>query len=129
MPEIMIKSPGPRSSAVAGGYTFLHEELERGLALLKETEACLLFPTGFAANMAVVSALCSDAEVTIFSDELNHASIIDGARLAARSQVHCLLPSDVATRCFVALLIIGLHLVLVSQGTSQQCMCCLPCTK
>ena len=77
-----------------GGYTFLHEELERALADLKQTEDCLLFPTGFAANVAVVSALCSSNDVTIFSDELNHASIIDGARLASRQQVrtaprHC----------------------------------------
>lgn len=70
-----------------GGYTFLHEELERRLADLKGTEDCLLFPTGFAANVAAVSALCSDAAVSIFSDELNHASIIDGARLASRRQV------------------------------------------
>ena len=70
-----------------GGYTFLHEELERALADLKQTEDCLLFPTGFAANVAVVSALCSSNNVTIFSDELNHASIIDGARLASRQQV------------------------------------------
>ena len=78
---------GPRSSAVVGGYTFLHEQLEEALADLKQTEDCLLFPTGFAANVAVVSALCSSNDVTIFSDELNHASIIDGARLASRQQV------------------------------------------
>ena len=83
----MLCCAGPRSSAVVGGYTFLHEELERRLARLKQTEECLLFPTGFAANMAVVSALCSSPDVTIFSDELNHASIVDGARLATRQQV------------------------------------------
>ncbi len=78
-----------------GGYTFLHEELEQRLARLKSTEECLLFPTGFAANMAVVSALCSSPDVTIFSDELNHASIVDGARLATRQQV--LLRGRIAT--------------------------------
>ena len=88
---------GPRSSAVVGGYTFLHEELERRLADLKGTEDCLLFPTGFAANVAAVSALCSDAAVSIFSDELNHASIIDGARLASRRQVS--LPARAAAIC------------------------------
>ena len=72
---------------MVGGYTFLHEELEAALAELKLTEDCLLFPTGFAANVAVVSALCSSADVLIFSDDLNHASIIDGARLASREQV------------------------------------------
>ena len=78
---------GPRSSAVVGGYTHLHSELEACLAELKGTEDCLLFPTGFAANLAVLTALCSDAAAAIFSDEYNHASIIDGARLAARNKV------------------------------------------
>ena len=87
LPKAVPCAAGPRSSAVVGGYTFLHEELERRLARLKRTEECLLFPTGFAANMAVVSALCSSPDVTIFSDELNHASIVDGARLATRQQV------------------------------------------
>lgn len=78
---------GPRSSAVVGGYTHLHSELEARLADLKGTEDCLLCPTGFAANLAVLTALCSDAGAAVFSDELNHASIIDGARLAARNKV------------------------------------------
>jgi 8-amino-7-oxononanoate synthase len=72
---------------VVGGYTHLHSELERRLAALTATEECLLCPTGFAANMAVLTALCSDADAAVFSDELNHASIIDGARLAARNKV------------------------------------------
>lgn len=75
---------GPRSSALVGGYTSWHAELERGLAALKGTEDCLLFPTGFAANLAVASALCQDGGVVVLSDELNHASIVDGARLGRR---------------------------------------------
>jgi 8-amino-7-oxononanoate synthase len=75
---------GPRSSAVVGGTTTLHRELEEALADLKGTEDCLLFPTGFAANMAVVAALCASGGCDVFSDELNHASIVDGARLAMR---------------------------------------------
>lgn len=67
-----------------GGYTSWHAELERGLAALKGTEDCLLFPTGFAANLAVASALCQDGGVVVLSDELNHASIVDGARLGRR---------------------------------------------
>jgi 8-amino-7-oxononanoate synthase len=65
---------------------------------LKGTQDALLFPTGFAANTAVVSVLAAagaagqqqqqqqqqEPQVVIFSDELNHASIIDGARLAVR---------------------------------------------
>lgn len=66
------------------GYSQVHQDFETALASLKGTEDCLLFPTGFAANMAAVAALCSDKDTAIFSDELNHASIIDGARLASR---------------------------------------------
>lgn len=75
---------GPRSSAIVGGTTSLHRELEEALSDLKCTQETLLFPTGYAANMSVVSALCEDGNVDIFSDELNHASIVDGARLAMR---------------------------------------------
>lgn len=60
------------------------------MAALKGTQDCLLFPTGFAANMAVVTALGSGADAVVFSDELNHASIVDGSRLAVRNKVvHC----------------------------------------
>ena len=69
-----------------GGYTQAHADLETAIADLKQTQACLLFSSGFAANLAVVSALCQDGNAVIFSDELNHASIIDGARLASRKQ-------------------------------------------
>lgn len=75
---------GPRSSALVGGYTCYHRDLETALARLKGTEDALLFPTGFAANLAVISAVASAGDVDIFSDELNHASIIDGARLGKR---------------------------------------------
>lgn len=73
---------GPRSSAIVAGHTSLHERLERRLAALKHAEACLLFATGFAANVATIGALAMDSSVAIFSDELNHASLIDGCRLA-----------------------------------------------
>lgn len=84
---------GPRASGVvAGGQTHYHRALERELAALKKTEDAVLFPTGFAANVAVVSALAglgspssNNNNVVILSDELNHASIVDGARLAARA--------------------------------------------
>jgi 8-amino-7-oxononanoate synthase len=83
---------GPRSSALVGGYTHVHAQLERELARLKGTEACLLFPTGYAANLAVLASLASPGdssgggggELFILSDELNHASIVDGAALARR---------------------------------------------
>ncbi len=75
---------GPRGSPLVAGHTSLHRELEVELAKLKGTEDCLLFPSGFAANMAVITALASGDDVHVFSDELNHASIIDGLRLAVR---------------------------------------------
>ena len=92
--SVSLCAPGPRSSAVVGGYTLLHQELERRLAALKGTEECLVFPTGFAANLAVVSALGSGEDAAIFSDELNHASIVDGARLASRNKAHLPLCTD-----------------------------------
>lgn len=76
---------GPRSSALVCGYTASHRSLEASLANLKHKQECLLFPTGYAANMAVLGALADSDRCAIFSDELNHASIIDGARLAMRA--------------------------------------------
>ena len=58
-----------------------HDELERALADWRRTEAAVLFPTGFAANLGVLTTF-GGAGTTICSDERNHASIIDGARLA-----------------------------------------------
>lgn len=85
---------GPRGSALICGYTYYHRLLETALADLKKTEDCLLCPTGFAANMAVMTAITSvvphSAEAVkenvtaIFSDALNHASIVDGIRIARR---------------------------------------------
>jgi len=57
------------------------------LARLKGHEDAVLFPCGFSANVAVVSVLAADDDVEVFSDELNHASIIDGLRLATRPKV------------------------------------------
>lgn len=79
-----LSAPGPRSSALVGGYTSWHRDLECALAQLKGTQDCLLFPTGFAANLAVASALCRGGNIVLLSDELNHASIVDGARLGRR---------------------------------------------
>ncbi|KAJ1692069.1 hypothetical protein LUZ63_008767 [Rhynchospora breviuscula] len=80
---------GPRGSALICGYTNYHSLLERSLAHLKQKEDCILCPTGFAANMAFLTALASipataHDPIAIFSDQLNHASIIDGIRLAER---------------------------------------------
>jgi 8-amino-7-oxononanoate synthase len=59
----------------------LHEELEERLARFKQYPACILFGSGYAANVGVLSSLMEAGDV-IFSDALNHASIIDGCRLS-----------------------------------------------
>ncbi|PLS16755.1 8-amino-7-oxononanoate synthase [Bacillus sp. M6-12] len=64
---------------IAGTFT-MHNELERKLAAFKHTEAALVFQSGFTTNQGVLSAILSPEDVVI-SDELNHASIIDGIRL------------------------------------------------
>jgi len=76
---------GTGASRLVVGSRPLHRELETELAAWKGSEAALLFPTGFAANLGLLAAL-GGPDVTILSDELNHASIVDGARLA-RAQV------------------------------------------
>lgn len=72
---------GSGASRLVVGSRPLHAELEAELAGWKGTEAALLFPTGFAANLGLLATLGGPG-VTILSDELNHASIVDGARLA-----------------------------------------------
>lgn len=73
---------GSGASRLVVGARPIHAELERELADWKGAEAALLFPTGFAANVGLLTALGRLGEVCIASDELNHASIIDGARLS-----------------------------------------------
>ena len=63
------------------GTMRLHMELEEKIARFKNVEACVVFQSGFAANAGTVSAILGKEDV-ILSDELNHASIIDGARLS-----------------------------------------------
>lgn len=76
---------GPRASALVAGYTHEHAALEAQLAALKGTEACLLFPTGFAACSAAVQALGAGADSLLVADALNHASLVDGCRLARQA--------------------------------------------
>jgi 8-amino-7-oxononanoate synthase len=73
---------GSGASRLVVGARPIHAELERELAAWKGADAALLFPTGFAANVGLLSALGRLGGVLICSDELNHASIIDGARLS-----------------------------------------------
>ncbi len=76
------KTFGAGSGAVRtiNGTLRLHEELEAKLAAFKGTEAVVAFPSGFACNMAAISAVMEPGDA-ILSDEWNHASIIDGIRL------------------------------------------------
>ncbi len=72
---------GPGAVRTIAGTMTIHEELEAALSRFKGVEAALSFQSGFVANLAVIPALVGDGDV-IISDELNHASIVDGIRLA-----------------------------------------------
>lgn len=72
---------GPAAVRTIAGTTVLHKELEAALAKFKKTEAVITFQSGFSANLAVIPSLVGEGDL-IFSDELNHASIIDGCRLS-----------------------------------------------
>ena len=77
---------GSGASPILHGRGTLHARLERDLANFEQTEAALLFSTGFAANVGVITSLVGRGDV-IFSDEKNHASLIDGCRLSQAKTV------------------------------------------
>lgn len=85
---------GPGAVRVIAGTMGLHLELEQQLAAFKQAEACITFQSGFMANLAVVPALVGRGDV-IFSDELNHASIIDASRLS-RAEIVRYAHNDIA---------------------------------
>lgn len=72
---------GPAAVRSIAGTQDLHIELENRMASFKKVEAAITFQSGFNANLATIPALVGKSDV-IFSDELNHASIIDGSRLS-----------------------------------------------
>lgn len=78
---INIYGVGSGGSRLTTGTLPLHNQLETALASFKHTEKALLFNTGYMANVGIISALGIKDSI-IFSDELNHASIIDGCRLS-----------------------------------------------
>ena len=72
---------GSGASRLVVGSRPVHHALEHALAQWRGTEAAVVFPTGFAANLGVLSTFAGP-DVHVFSDSLNHASIVDGCRLA-----------------------------------------------
>ena len=72
---------GSGASRLISGNMELHERLEEDIAAFKKTESALLFNSGYTANLGVISSICGKGDV-IFSDKLNHASIVDGCLLS-----------------------------------------------
>ncbi|MCS6957203.1 MAG: 8-amino-7-oxononanoate synthase [Aquificaceae bacterium] len=72
---------GSGASALVSGYTFYHKELEEKLADFKRVECCVLFGSGYLANLGTIQSLVGDGDAA-FSDQLNHASIVDACRLS-----------------------------------------------
>ncbi|WP_203364375.1 8-amino-7-oxononanoate synthase [Bacillus sp. REN10] len=77
---------GSSGSRLTTGHTEWHQNLEERIAHFKQTEAALLFSNGYLANIGVLSSLPEKGDV-ILSDQLNHASIIDGCRLSKADTV------------------------------------------
>lgn len=74
---------GSGGSPLVCGYSSWHARLEQALADLMQSERALIFPTGYAANVGTVTALAGEG-TALFSDASNHASLVDGCRLARR---------------------------------------------
>src|SRR6476659_6529808 len=98
------------------GTMRLHMELEERIARFKNVEACVVFQSGFAANAGTVSAILGSDD-HIISDELNHASIIDGCRLS-RAKIHVFPHKDVASaeRILQELTSVSGHKLLITDG-------------
>ena len=99
MQAALVYGMGPRASAMISGSTDYHRRLENLLAEMHRKDTCVLCPTGFAANTAFLAALgcvasftatsrqlAAHEKIAVFSDALNHASIIDGLRMMERHQ-------------------------------------------
>ena len=88
-PGCEVNRWGSGASPLVSGYGPNHAALEYEIAKFENTEAAILFSTGYAANVGTVAALATSQDI-IFSDELNHASLIDGCRLS-RAKI-CIYP-------------------------------------
>ncbi len=78
---LQAEGTGAGAARLISGNHPVHDTLERELARFKECEAALLFPSGYMVNVGVIPALVGEDDV-IYSDALNHASLVDGCRLA-----------------------------------------------
>jgi len=106
---------GSGSVRTIAGTMEIHMDLERRLAAFKRTEAAVVFQSGFTANAGTVSSILGKDDV-IVSDELNHASIIDGARLS-RATIKVFPHRDVAAaRTIVEALPRGQRTLLITDG-------------
>lgn len=106
---------GSGSVRTIAGTMAIHMELERRLADFKRVEAVVVFQSGFAANAGTVAAILNKEDVVV-SDELNHASIIDGARLS-RATIKVFPHKDVdAARAILAALPAGQRRLLITDG-------------
>ncbi len=79
-------SVGSGASALISGYTQVQKDLEEFIAHFKKTESCLVVGSGYLANTGLLQALATEEDI-IFSDQLNHASIIDGIRLSKAKKI------------------------------------------
>src|SRR6187455_1380481 len=106
---------GSGSVRTIAGTMAIHMELERRLAAFKNTEAVVVFQSGFAANAGTVAAILSKEDVVI-SDQLNHASIIDGSRLS-RAEIKVFPHKDAdAARKILKELPAGQRKLLITDG-------------
>src|SRR6202049_283220 len=106
---------GSGSVRTIAGTMEIHVELERRLAEFKQTEAVVVFQSGFAANAGTVSAILTEHDVVV-SDELNHASIIDGCRLS-RATIKVFPHKDVdAARRIVRALPVSQRKLIITDG-------------
>ena len=106
---------GTGSVRTIAGTMAIHVELERRLAAFKNTEAVVVFQSGFAANAGTVAAILTKEDVVV-SDELNHASIVDGCRLS-RATIKVFPHRDVdAARKVLAALPASQRKLLITDG-------------
>jgi glycine C-acetyltransferase len=106
---------GSGSVRTIAGTMDIHMELERRLAEFKKTEAVVVFQSGFTANAGTVSSILGKDDIVI-SDELNHASIIDGCRLS-RAEIKVFPHKDVAAaRTILRMLPSGRRKLLITDG-------------